>query len=158
MPKTQRRRRKEGKTDYKARLTLLKSGELRLVIRKTNRYIIAQIVQSHGAQDAVVASVNSRDLLEKGWPKEKTGSLKSLHAAYLTGFMLGKHAKTKSKDIILDAGLQRNVKQSRIYAALKGAIDAGLNVAHSESALPTKERMDANKELAHLIERLKEKL
>src|SRR3989344_471139 len=146
MPKTQRRRRKEGKTDYKARFTFLKSSSPRLVIRKTNRYIIAQIIQSQGAQDIIITSVNSRDLLENGWPKEKIGSLKGLHAAYLTGFMLGKRAKTKSKDIILDAGLQRHVKQSRIYAALKGAIDAGLHVAHSEEALPTKERMHENKE------------
>ena len=37
MPKVQRRRRIEAKTDYKARFNLLKSEKPRLVVRKTNR-------------------------------------------------------------------------------------------------------------------------
>jgi len=42
--KLPRRRRIASKTDYKARLSLLKSEKPRLVVRKTNRYIIAPII------------------------------------------------------------------------------------------------------------------
>jgi len=88
--KTIRRRRKEGKTDYKSRLGLLKSGKARVVARKTNRYFIGQIVISDIAQDKVIIGANSKELLSKGWPEELKGSLKSLTACYLTGFLLGK--------------------------------------------------------------------
>src|SRR3989338_1838243 len=107
--KTLRRRRKQGKNDYKARFSLLKSGQPRLVIRKTNRYIIAQIVISDVAQDKVVASVSSRDLLGAGWPKEKTGCLKGLVAAYLTGYMLAQKTKANFKALVLDTGLNTSV-------------------------------------------------
>jgi len=153
--KTLRRRRKEAKTDYKARFNLLKSGKPRLVVRKTNRYILAQIVETEIAQDKVLVKVSSKDLLEKGWPKEKFGSLKSLQAAYLTGFLLGK--KAKQKELILDIGLNRNVRGSRIFAVLKGAIDAGIKIHHDSSVLPTEERLKANEKLKDLL-KIKEKL
>jgi large subunit ribosomal protein L18 len=141
MTKTLKRRRLETRTDYRGRLELLKSKMPRLVVRKTNRYIIAQIVESEVAQDKILFGVNSKDLLGKGWPKEKQGSLKSLPAAYLAGFMLGKMAKKQIKEAILDIGMQRNVKGCRLYAVLKGVIDAGIEIAHSEESLPTNERI-----------------
>src|SRR5437773_7561 len=117
-----KRRRLEAKTDYGTRLTLIRSGKPRFVLRKTNRYIVAQLVVSKAAQDTVVLTVSSKDLLEKGWPKDKEGSLKSLPAAYLAGYMFGNLAKKEAKEAILDLGMQRNVKKSRLYAALKGAV------------------------------------
>ena len=93
MTKTQRRRRNEAKTDYKSRFRLLKSSNPRMVVRKSNRYILVQIVLSEIAQDKIFARVSSKELLEKGWPKEKTGSLKSRAAAYLAGFLLAKRLK-----------------------------------------------------------------
>ena len=72
--KIPRRRRLEAKTDYKLRLGLLKSEKPRLVIRKTNSYIIAQIVETEIAQDKIVVGTTSKSLIEKGWPKEKIGS------------------------------------------------------------------------------------
>lgn len=144
--KTPRRRRLEAKTDYKARLALLKSEKPRLVIRKTNRYIIAQIIASDTAQDKVVAGMNSNVLLSKGLPKESAGSLKSLGAAYLTGFLLGKKAlEAGIKNAILDAGMHIHVKNSRIYAALKGVVDAGLNVPHNPEVLPQMESIKSEK-------------
>ena len=101
MTKTIKRRRQEGKTDYKARLALLKSSEPRLIIRRTNRYVIAQFVQSKVAQDSIIFGANSKDLLEMGWPSEFAGSLKSRAAAYLTGLLLGSKAKSKIKSAIL---------------------------------------------------------
>ena len=156
--KTIRRRRNQAKTDYKARLAMLKSGRQRLVVRKTNRYIQAQIVETKIAQDKVLADASSKELLEKGWPKELSGSLKNLHAAYLTGLMLGKKLKGKTGEVILDFGMHRNVSGSRIYALVKGAHDAGVDVSCSKEVLPSNERLQKNQKTFSLIEKLKEKL
>ncbi len=153
-----KQRRLEGKTDYKARIALLKSGKPRLVARKTNRYIIAQIVETKAAQDKVTLSFNSKTLLSKGWPKDKEGSLKSLQAAYLTGFMLGKLAHEKNiESTIFDIGINRNVRKSRLYAILKGALDAGLDIPHNPEALPSLSDLQKNEKLKNLIERMKQK-
>jgi large subunit ribosomal protein L18 len=156
MPKTQRRRRREAKTDYKARFYLLKSEKPRFVVRKTDRYITVQIVESELAQDKVIARASSKDLLEHGWPKEKAGSLKSLPAAYLTGFLLVKKLKIKMNEVIFDMGLQKNVHGSRIFAVLKGAIDAGLRIEHKEEALPSMEMIQKNESLKTIFKKVKE--
>jgi large subunit ribosomal protein L18 len=141
--KTIRRRRLERKTDYKSRLALLKSEKPRLVIRKTNRYMIAQIVESDIAQDKTLFKISSKDLLGNKWPKESPGSLKSLPAAYLTGLQLGSLAKSKleNKEIILDIGMQRSIPKSRIYAVLKGVIDSGIKINHDKEMLPSEEKV-----------------
>jgi len=137
--KTVKRRRLEKKTDYKTRLELLKSGKTRLVVRKTNKYIVAQLVSSNVAQDNVEMGVTSIILLSKGWPKDKKGSLKNKAAAYLTGYLLAKGSKTK--EAILDIGMHRNIQKSRVYALVKGAIDGGLKIPHSSSSLPNIEEI-----------------
>jgi len=144
--RTIRRRRLEGKTDYKARLALLKSEMPRLVIRKTNKYIILQIVKTDIAQDKVIRTLTSKILLSKGWPQEMSGSLKNLSASYLAGFLIGKLAQEKGiKKAILDSGMNRNVKNSRIYASLKGAIDSGLEIPHDKEVLPEMENIKTEK-------------
>lgn len=155
MAKTLRRRRRERKTDYKSRFNMLKSEKPRLVIRRTNKYMVAQIVVSEIAQDKVISKVTSKDLLKKGWPKDKEGSLKSLPASYLTGFLLGKSIKAKVPEAILDIGLQRNIKGSRIYAVLKGTVDAGLNIPHNPEAFPPQERIENNEKLKTIFEKVK---
>ena len=157
MTKTQRRRRREAKTDYNARFGLLKSEKPRLVIRKTNRYILAQIIESNIAQDKVIVRAHSKELLEKGWPKERSGSLKSLVAAYLTGKLLAKKLNGKIKEVILDIGMNRNVGGSRIYALTKGALDGGLKIPHKSESLPSEERLKSNEKTRDLI-KLKEKI
>src|SRR3990167_5932925 len=94
-----KRRRREGKTDYRKRLVLLTGQATRLVVRKTNRYIILQLVESKQAQDRVIATISTQSLLNNGWPAEKAGSLKSLSAAYLAGFALAKkmHSQIKGR-------------------------------------------------------------
>ena len=157
--KTPRRRRLEKKTDYKARFALLKSGEKRLVARKTNNYIIAQIVETAQAQDKVLIGITSKNLLEKKWPKEYSGSLKSLPAAYLTGFLIGKLALEKNiKSAIFDIGMNRNIHGSRLCALLKGAIDSGLEIPHAPEGLPSDAALHKNEKLKALIHRIKEKL
>jgi len=121
---------------------LLKGNSPRLVVRKTGRYILIQIIESKNAQDKVVHSVNTRDLLEHDWPKEKSGSLKSLPASYLAGYLLGKKAKDIKKRLILDTGLIPNTKGSRIYAAVKGISDSGLKINFDEKVIPSKDRLE----------------
>ena len=150
-----RRRRLERKTDYKARFGLLKSGKSRLVVRKTNRYVIAQIVKSDIAKDKVLLGMSTKDLLSLGWPKEKQGSLKSLAACYSIGFLIGQKAKTlKETDLILDMGMHRNTHKSRIYAVLKGAIDAGITIPVSEQSLPEEKDINRIKELESLVQKV----
>lgn len=143
--KTIKRRRTEKKTDYKARLRLLKSSLPRIAIRKTNRYIIVQYIKSEEAQDKVLIGITSKDLLEYGWGKNKEGSLKSIPACYLTGLLLGKKInsleKNKSQDGILDLGLIKNIKKSRVYAVLSGLTDSGIRINHKENILPNEERI-----------------
>lgn len=155
--KTVRRRRQEFKTDYKARFHLLKSGLPRIVVRKSNRYIMVQIIETEVAQDKVIITISSKELLSKGWPKEKVGSLKSLTSAYLTGYLLGKTAKVSS-DIVLDMGLNKSIARSRIYAVLKGAIDAGLKISHDKKVLPTEEDLNRNENLKGILTKVKEKI
>lgn len=141
--KTIKKRRRKGKTDYKARLMLLKSALPRIVVRKTNRYIIIQYVKSKEAQDYIVTGANSKELLKYGWEKEKIGSLKSIPACYLIGFLLGNKIKKigKNSKAILDIGLAINVKKSRIYAVLKGLIDSGIEIKHKKEIFPAEERI-----------------
>ena len=141
--KTEKRRRRQGKTDYKARLSLLKSTKPRIVFRKTNKYILGQYVKSREAQDRVEIGVASSQLLKYGWPKEASGSLKSLPAAYLTGLLLGKKIldKEDKAKAILDIGLLRNIKKSRIYAFVKGLKDAGVEIPCNEKMFPDELRL-----------------
>lgn len=141
MKKIDKRRRREGKTNYHKRLSLLKNESPRLVVRKTNKYIILQIVESDRAQDKVILTVSTKELLKHGWPEEKKGSLKSLTASYLAGLLMGKKSKDINK-IILDSGLIPSTKGSRVYAAVKGVSDAGLEIAHSEDILPSDEMIN----------------
>lgn len=138
------RRRRKRKTDYKARLFLLKSFLPRIVIRKTNKYITAQLVESKEAQDSVLCTVNSKELLKLGWPSTYTGSLCSTPAAYLTGLLLARkisEKKIKAKKAIVDLGVARATKGSKLFACVKGLVDAGLDLPHSAEIFPDESRI-----------------
>lgn len=154
--RTIRRRRKEGRTDYKARLGFLKSGKLRLVVRKSNRYVIVQLVETEIAQDKVLFSMSSKELVGLGWPKEMSGSLKSLPACYLTGIIIGK--KAKGREIILDLGLQRNIHKGRIYAVLRGAVEGGAKTSVKKDIFPSDEMMSKNEKIKGIMTKIKEKI
>ena len=162
MTKTQKKRKNERKTDYKARLTLLKSEIPRIVVRKTNKYLIAQYVKSYEGQDSIIVGVTSKDLLDYGWDKKYLGSLKSIPVAYLTGKLLGnKIHEKKHKEAILDIGLIRNVSGSRIYAVLKGLVDANIKIPFNEKAFPSEERISGKhlkEDVRKMIDKVKEKL
>mgnify|MGYP001594110494 FL=1 len=144
--KTLKRRRKENKTDYANRLKLLKSEKPRIVFRKTNRYIIAQYVASEDAQDKIEIGTNSKQLMKYGWPKEFAGSLKSISASYLTGFLIGKKIIHKKKETpIVDIGMIRNLHGSKVFGFLKGLKDSGVKIKCDEKFFPSKEKIEIEK-------------
>jgi len=122
------RRRKKCLTNYSRRLALLKSRLPRMIIRKSNRGLVVQIVNFTEC-DKTEASAYSKELEKHGWFPQS-----NLPTAYLTGFLCAKRAiKKKITKAVLDTGLMNPTKASVPFAALKGAVDAGLEIPHSES-------------------------
>ena len=131
------RRRREGKTNYRTRLKLLLSEKPRLVVRKSLKHMRAQIVVYDPKGDKTLVSASSEELKKFGW-NVPTGNVP---AAYLVGLLIGKRAVAKGiKEAVLDIGLYRATKGSRLFAVLKGALDAGLKVPHSDEILPSEDR------------------
>jgi len=132
------KRKRQGKTDYKKRLALLKSGKARLVIRKALNNMLLQIVQYEPDGDKVILTIHGISLKKYGWDVHKG----NLSAAYLTGLLCGKAAGEKDiKEAIVDLGLNKSFKGGVQYAAIKGAIDAGLKIPCSEKAFPEESRL-----------------
>jgi large subunit ribosomal protein L18 len=126
------RRRREGKTDYQARKTLVLSGRPRIVVRNSLKNASAQIILAKPVGDLVVAAAHSRELKKYGW-MAPTGNAP---AAYLTGFLCGLKAKAKgASEAILDIGLVAPTKGSKIFAVLSGVVDAGVPVPHDEAKI-----------------------
>ena len=135
--KNLKQRRREYKTDYKKRISLLKGRKPRIVFRRTNRYIIAQYIESKGAKDRVVLTINSKELLKYGWPKNASGSLKSIPANYLTGYLIGKQIILKKlENPIVDFGMLRVLHKTKIYGFLKGLIDSGIKIECDKKYFP----------------------
>jgi large subunit ribosomal protein L18 len=133
------RRRREGRTNYRTRLALLKSQETRLVVRRTNGNVIVQFVDWTQTGDAVKATAVAQELKKMGWE----GSAKNTPAAYLTGLLAGKRAAQAGvESAVLDIGRHTPTKGSRVFAALKGVLDAGIDVPHGgEDIYPSEERL-----------------
>ena len=156
----------EGLTDYQARKNLIvqdlnKYGtpKFRLVVRFTNKDVIAQIVYAKVKGDVVMASAYSHELSTYGI----NFGLTNYAAAYATGLLLARRALTKLKladkyvgvvnadgkhfvvepvddgprpfYVLLDVGLTRTSTGNRVFGAMKGAADGGLDVPHSERRL-----------------------
>lgn len=151
----------EGKTDYQARKALIvqdknkyNSPKYRLVVRFTNTDVIAQIVYSKIVGDIVLASAYSHELPKYGINL----GLTNYAAAYATGLLLARRVLTKLGladkyvgveeatgeefyieeeegarpfYVLLDTGLPRTTTGNRVFGALKGAIDGGLEIPYS---------------------------
>jgi len=160
--KTLKRRRFQGKTDYLKRIKLLKSKSPRLIFRKTNKYIIAQYIESKEAKDKTVFGLTSKDLLKYGWPKEFSGSLKSITASYFVGFLMGKKIKDKKLKIpIIDSGMIRILGKSRFFGFVKGLVDSGIEIKCEEKNFPKEERIkgkNLKKDFSSEFEKIKLKL
>lgn len=158
------RRRRKGQTDYKSRLTLLKSDKPRLVVRRSLKYVRAQIVEYDAKGDKTIASAISSELRALGWKQ----ACDNLPAAYLTGLLIGKRAKGMGVDeVVLDSGLHQSTKGSRIYAVVKGLLDSGIKVPHDSEMLPGEDRISGehiaahNKKAAQMpaeVEKIKQKI
>jgi len=128
------RRRREGKTDYQQRRSLVLSGLPRMVIRGSLRSISVQLIKAEVSGDKVLVYAHSNELTKNyGWQ----GGGGNLPAAYLTGLMCGyKTIASGVKEAVLDLGLHSPTKGSRVFAALKGVLDAGVTIPHDENKLP----------------------
>jgi len=132
------RRRREGKTNYHVRYKLILSKKPRVVIRKSNASTTLQLVMAEQTGDKTLLTVNSRQLQDFGY----TFSKSNLPAAYLTGLLFGKKMLALGiSEGIADIGLHASTKGNRIYAAVKGVVDAGVDVPHSPEIFPTEERI-----------------
>jgi len=158
------RRRREGKTDYRARQRLIRQDKTkyntpkyRLVVRKTNKDIITQLVYSKINGDVIVESAYARELKNYG---VKVG-FTNYASAYATGLLIARRILQKFKldskyqglpqangeefkvkwneegprpfKALLDVGLARTTTGARVFAVLKGALDGGLFVPHKET-------------------------
>lgn len=178
---TKFRRRREGKTDYRARKRLVAQAKnkynmpkYRLVVRFTNRKVIMQIVRATLKGDEVLFSALSTELRRYGL----ACGYKNACAAYCTGLLLARRVNSKmqidrdgrtladayegnkldgkvykckpvgTKKVLyvhdldwesekrpfrcnLDVGVKTVTTGSKIFAAVKGAADGGLDVPHN---------------------------
>ena len=157
---TKLRRRRECKTDYALRSKLVshfktKYGAIkyRLVVRFTNKDIVAQVVYSKASGDFVVESAYAHQLKDYGI---KAGFC-NYASAYCVGLLLARRVLEKFglakmyegvavptgeqylvKAVegrkpfrcFLDIGIAPPSRGSRSFAIMKGAVDGGLNVPH----------------------------
>lgn len=131
------RRLREEKTNYRRRRAMLMGKKDFITVKISNENMLVQIHAPELAGDKVIASAHSRFLLKNGWK----GSRKSVSAAYLTGYFAGKKAMGKGvKDAILYSGTDSY--SQRMAAALKGVIDAGLQIPANSETFPSDERIN----------------
>lgn len=108
-----------------------------ITVNITNENTQVQILKPGMTGDTVIASAHSRYLLNKGWK----GSRKSVPAAYLTGYLAGKKAiGNGAKNAILYTGTRKYTQ--RMAAALKGVVDAGVEVPADSETFPSDERIN----------------
>jgi large subunit ribosomal protein L18 len=152
------RRRRECKTDYRSRLKLLKSNQLRAVVRKSLKHTVVQFIQYNINGDQVLISASSKELPKLGW----NASTSSLPAAYLTGLLAGKRAIGKKIDsAVLDIGLYEPIAGSKVFASLRGILDAGVNIPHGDDILPNDDRISGkhiSDSTPNDVEKLKNKI
>ena len=140
-------RRRQGLTNYRKRLALIKSGLPRAVVRFTNSKVVIQITEFKGEGDNVLASATSHDLEGMGWKNSK----KNVPAAYLSGILAAKRAlKAGVSSAVLDIGRMTPTQGGRAFASLKGLVDGGLNVPHSEDLYPNEARITG----AHISDKI----
>ncbi|XP_057773472.1 60S ribosomal protein L5 [Salvia miltiorrhiza] len=156
------KRRREGKTDYRARIRLINQDKnkyntpkYRFVVRFSNKDIVAQIISASITGDMVLATAYAHELPQFGLQV----GLTNYAAAYCTGLLLARRALKKLEmdddyegnteatgedysvepsdtrrpfRCLLDVGLLRTTTGNRIFGALKGALDGGLDIPHSD--------------------------
>jgi len=132
----------------------------RLIVRISNKTIICQVAYSRIEGDHIVCAAKSSELPNYGI---KVG-LANYAAAYCTGLLLARRLLKKFRldklypgnlevngeaysvepndngpnafRCYLDVGLMRTSTGARIFGAMKGAVDGGLNIPHSTKRFP----------------------
>ena len=148
MPKgMQFSRRRKGITNYRKRLALLKSGVPRAVVRFSNAKVSIQIIEFANEGDKVLATANSNDITGMGWKGSKT----NVPVSYLSGMLAAKRAvKAGISSAVLDIGRVTPTSGGRAFATLKGLVDGGLEVPHSEDLFPDDGRISG----AHISDKI----
>jgi large subunit ribosomal protein L18 len=132
------RRRREGKTNYHLRRRLVRSRKIRVVVRLSNNHSLIQFIEAGISGDKTLSASHSRELKDYKW----SGGTSNLPSTYLTGYLAGMKAqKAKINSAIFDIGLKAPVYGSRVFAALKGIVDAGIDIPHSEKVFPAEDRI-----------------
>jgi len=125
------------KTNYRKRKKMLMGKHDFISVNVSNENTQVQILKPIISGDKVLASAHSRFLIKNGWK----GSRKNIPAAYLTGYLAGKKAISNGiKSAILYSGTKKYTQ--RMAAALKGVIDAGLEVPADDETFPTEDRIN----------------
>lgn len=141
------------------------SKKYRLVVRRTNARILCQIIYSTLTGDRVLCAAESDELRAHGL----TAGLTNYSSAYATGFLIARRLLTQvnlagdykgtstvdgeyfnSSDNIegekrpfkalLDVGIGRTTTGARLFGAMKGACDGGVDVPHSNKRFPGYQR------------------
>ena len=127
------------KTNYRKRKAMLMGKHDFISVHISNENTQVQILKPIISGDKVLASAHSRFLLKDGWK----GSRKNIPAAYLTGYLAGKKAISKGvSNAILYSGTRKYTQ--RMAAALKGVIDAGLEVPADSETFPSEDRINGD--------------
>ena len=140
---------------------MLRGGVPRAVVRVSNTQVTCQLVSFDAGGDRVLASVTGKTLVDKHkWPSD--ASRKSVPACYLAGMALAKSALAAGhSEAILDIGLAAASRGSRTFAALRGMVESGLEVPHSEDVLPSDDRVNGSHigdDLAKAVEATKKSI
>jgi large subunit ribosomal protein L18 len=134
---TKFRRRREGKTNYVKRLAQLKSGKVRAVVRRSTNHMRVQFIAFENGMDRVVAEGTTTELKNYQY----TGHTGNVPAAYLAGYLAGKRFLEKGKEAIADIGVYRPPLGTRVFAAVKGIADAGVQIPLDVEAAPKADRL-----------------
>jgi large subunit ribosomal protein L5e len=159
------KRRRQCKTDYYARRRMVvqdknkyQTPKYRFVVRISNRDIVCQIFSSDMTHDVCLASAYAHELKRYGISL----GLTNYAAAYATGLLLARRVNEKLKldyvgqeeidgedfnveadpegkrpfKAFMDVGLARTSTGAKIFGALKGACDGGLDIPHNDRRFP----------------------
>ena len=120
---------------------------------------MVQMIDYSHEGDKVLIKADSQELKKYGWDYKSTANTP---VAYLTGYLAGLRAlKGNIKEANLDAGLKTITKGGKLFAALKGMIDAGMEIPHSDDILPSEERIigkHINDTLPELVNKVKKSM
>lgn len=164
------RRRREGKTDYYARKKMIaqdknkyNSPKYRFVARITNKDVICQVFYSKIVGDICMTAAYAHELPKYGI---KCG-LTNYAACYATGLLCARRllkkvgldedyegveeadgedyfiepeGDKKPFTAVLDIGLASTTTGARVFGCLKGGVDGGIEIPHSNKRFPGYDR------------------